>query len=394
MKAQIKFIKTLFCFFSLLAVGEAKSQIFINEIMVNPSGPNDGANMPNTAEWIEFYNGFASAIDISCWFFTDGDFAVTFPSVTSIPAGGYYIVASALGSGLTPNLDWATCGCTSGPVSQVGILTNSGEQVLLYDAAGVIVDAVIWSGGQLPDGIVTSVVGTCASQTVTFPASGATYENIGTGADGIAQERATDGSSTWQNTSSPTAGSSNSPIVLPIELIEFKAYSNENTVDLIWQTATEINNDFFTVERSADAVNFESIATIVGAGNSSQILSYSTTDDFPLKKISYYRLKQTDFNGISSYSAIVSVVINNSLGISVENVYPNPVNDKLYIEFNGGIKESLSIKIVNSIGQTLLMENKTLGNIIPIDLTSFSKGIYMLIISGDKYFYQNKIIKN
>ena len=85
--------------------------------MVNPSGTNDGANMPNTAEWIEFYNASASPVNIGCWFFTDGDFAVTFPAGTTILAGGYYTVASASGSGLSPNLNWATCGCTSGPTS-------------------------------------------------------------------------------------------------------------------------------------------------------------------------------------------------------------------------------------------------------------------------------------
>ncbi len=147
--------------------------------MVNPSGASDGTNMPNTAEWIEFHNGSSSLTDMSCWFFMDGDFAVTFPSGTFILAGGYFTVASALGTGLTPNLNGATCGCTSGPVSEVGLFTNSTEQVILYNSSGVIIDVIIWSTGQLPDCMMTSSLGSCSSQNVTFPASGLTYESIG-----------------------------------------------------------------------------------------------------------------------------------------------------------------------------------------------------------------------
>ena len=135
--------------------------------------------MPNTAEWIGFHNGSSSLTDMSCWFFMDGDFAVTFPSVTFILAGGYLTLASALGKSLTPNLNGATCGCTSGPVSEVGFFTNSAEQVILYNSSGVIFDAIIWSTGQLPDGMMTYALGSCSSQNVTFPASGLTYESIG-----------------------------------------------------------------------------------------------------------------------------------------------------------------------------------------------------------------------
>ena len=135
--------------------------------------------MPNTAEWIEFHNGSSSAADVSCWFFMDGDFSVTFPSGTFILAGGYFTVASALGKSLTPNLNGATCGCTSGPVSEVGLFTNSTEQVILYNSSGVIIDVIIWSTGQLLDCMMTYALGSCSSQNFTFSASGLTYESIG-----------------------------------------------------------------------------------------------------------------------------------------------------------------------------------------------------------------------
>ncbi|MGZ4033386.1 MAG: hypothetical protein ACXVP4_00870, partial [Bacteroidia bacterium] len=81
---------------------------------------------------------------------------------------------------------------------------------------------------------------------------------------------------------------------LPIELINFSATLNENnTVDLQWTTATEINNDYFTIERSADANNFTELSKTNGAGNSTHVLNYSSVDDTPLKGTSYYRLRQT-----------------------------------------------------------------------------------------------------
>jgi len=183
-------------------------------------------------------------------------------------------------------------------------------------------------------------------------------------------------------------------IVLPIELLNFTAsYTYKRTVELLWQTATETNNDFFTVERSIDAVRFESIANVDGAGNSSQMRNYSSVDDFPLNGISYYRLKQTDFNGMISYSAMVSISID-FLTNDVEQIYPNPTSEKLNIVFTKDTYIAFNIKIVNSMGQILFSENKNLDNIVSIDLQGFSKGIYFLIITADDYFYQNKIVRN
>ncbi|NQX98097.1 MAG: hypothetical protein HRT73_09495, partial [Flavobacteriales bacterium] len=88
---------------------------------------------------------------------------------------------------------------------------------------------------------------------------------------------------------------------LPITLLSFEATANEDKVDLKWSTSTEINNGFFTIERSADAKNWEEIVTTNGAGNSNQTIEYFETDYEPLEGVSYYRLKQTDFNGQYEY---------------------------------------------------------------------------------------------
>lgn len=386
MKKQKLFLKIIVATVLLFIYKDLKSQIYINEIMVNPSGVNDGANMPNTAEWIELYNSSASAINIGCWFFTDGDFAVTFPAGTTIPAGGYYTIASASGSGLSPNLNWATCGCTSGPTSEVGIFTNSAEQVILYNSSGVIVDAIIWSTGQLPDAMTTSVVGSCSSQSVTFPASGATYESIGSHTDGVAKERSVDGGATWQNATIPTFGATND-VLLPIELLDFTIELNEKAVNISWLTLTELNNDFFTIERSIDGLKFESLKTINGAGNSFSVINYTTKDEKPFKGTSYYRLKQTDFNGSYSYSNIKSVYLNESNQIEV---YPNP-NETGLLKIATDGSNPFEIKLVDSLGR-IIYETKLNDSLSEIDLSVFEKGVYMLFITNQNSSLIKKII--
>ena len=112
---------------------------------------------------------------------------------------------------------------------------------------------------------------------------------------------------------------------LPIELLSFTASARDNldVVDLQWTTLSEINNAFFTIERSTDAFHFDPVFDIDGAGNSTQKINYVATDDNPMNGISYYRLKQTDFDGVHSYSAIVAINIHRSE--SFLKVFPNPV---------------------------------------------------------------------
>jgi len=110
---------------------------------------------------------------------------------------------------------------------------------------------------------------------------------------------------------------------LPIELLFFKANLVDETVDLFWSTASETNNDYFTIERSNDGIQFKELGTMPGAGTSIQELSYNYRDHKPLQGTSYYRLKQTDFNGKFEYSATVAVEFLG--GDHNFIIYPNPV---------------------------------------------------------------------
>jgi hypothetical protein len=164
---------------------------------------------------------------------------------------------------------------------------------------------------------------------------------------------------------------------LPIELLSFNATSQKSHVHLEWLTASEINNDYFTIERSKNAVNWEEIAIINGAGNSNQLLHYNLIDDQPYFNISYYHLKQTDFDGNYTYSDIKAININ--LPKSDIIIYPNPTNGQINIQ--GDKEEVKYLKINNFLGQDLtkLVEvisiNETWKT---LDLTRLSQGIYII----------------
>ena len=169
------------------------------------------------------------------------------------------------------------------------------------------------------------------------------------------------------------------PVPLPIELLNFDASFNQSTVQLTWQTASEVNNDFFTIERSSDNLLWEEVSTVAGAGNSSTLLVYETVDYQTITGISYYRLKQTDFDGSFNYSSIVS--INTDIDFNTSNViiYPNPA----YKEINiiGTAVELAEIKVLNLIGQDISILTSSIdinGEKVSVDLSQLNPGIYYI----------------
>lgn len=168
-------------------------------------------------------------------------------------------------------------------------------------------------------------------------------------------------------------------IGLPIVLLTFRAETPSNSkVKLIWQTATEINNDYFTIERSKNGINWESVKIIGGAGNSSHIINYSSSDDNPFPGVSYYRLKQTDFDGRAETFPEVRVKIEKIIDSQVE-IYPNPTQHEISVEGNRIDIEQISI--CNDFGQNvttqvkLIKKNKTQ---LIVDLSALKSGVYYI----------------
>jgi len=138
---------------------------------------------------------------------------------------------------------------------------------------------------------------------------------------------------------------------LPIELLSFTGEYTSKGNQLKWITATEINNDFFNLERSSDGRNFESIAILKGYGNSTQELNYGYLDVWAPEGVNYYRLKQTDFDEKFSYSNIIA--LRSLKKDELFLVYPNPATGSFIVSVKDFNREGYDIRITNSIGQTV-----------------------------------------
>jgi hypothetical protein len=160
-------------------------------------------------------------------------------------------------------------------------------------------------------------------------------------------------SSTVSNFSPFTFASlSNAENALPIEMLFFEAKAVDQKINLSWSTATEFNNDFFTIEKSKDGKAFEKVVSVKGAGNSITILNYTAEDLNPYPGVSYYRLKQTDYDGAYTYSNVVAVKIEAPIANGFE-LYPNPLlkDQNLTLNFLGNQNENVDLKIIDQMGR-------------------------------------------
>ncbi|MDN5200450.1 T9SS type A sorting domain-containing protein [Fulvivirgaceae bacterium BMA10] len=182
---------------------------------------------------------------------------------------------------------------------------------------------------------------------------------------------------------------------LPITLVSFEAHKRNNIkgetyVDLKWATASEINNDFFTIERSSSAEDFEVLATIKGAGNSNALLKYAWQDDEPLAGISYYRLKQTDFDGTFTYSDIKTVKIQN---VSPVRLYPNPASSTLHVYLENETEDNqVKLTLFNLLGSELKQINHQLGkgiNVVDLNTVELESNMYILSIESQNGEHQS-----
>jgi hypothetical protein len=162
---------------------------------------------------------------------------------------------------------------------------------------------------------------------------------------------------------------------LPIELLEFTAAPDGKNVITQWVTATETNNDYFLVERSIDGAVFETVGRVDGAGNSTQLLTYTFVDENAVAGTSYYRLRQVDFNGSFSLSPIVAV---NLIPETTASVYPNPSADGVFTFLQGSVAVN-EVAVFSSNMQ--LVKTVTLGpNDKPIvSIQDMADGIYFII---------------
>jgi len=184
---------------------------------------------------------------------------------------------------------------------------------------------------------------------------------------------------------------------LPVSLINFNAKKNDFTTVLSWSTLSETNNDFFTIERTLDGVNFTEIDKLKGAGNHNGILNYSSLDTNPANGKNYYRLKQTDFDGKFEYSKLVMVEFEGIISEKSISVYPNPNNgNNINVSISGVQNKSLiALRLSNSKGAEVLNSNITAATgfaNVQLQTSDLANGIYYLQIIIDGEINNQKII--
>lgn len=166
---------------------------------------------------------------------------------------------------------------------------------------------------------------------------------------------------------------------LPVNWISFTASAtNPGEVQLNWSTASELNTDRFEVERGFDGKVFAPIGTIKASGNSSEIRQYTYTDRRVDSETVYYRLRQFDLDGTSTYSEVRRVRFYQTPDFSV---YPNPADDQICIRMTSQDQDEAEINVIRMDGKTVLSMTTT-DQLTELDLSQLDNGIYFLQVTG------------
>ncbi len=180
-----------------------------------------------------------------------------------------------------------------------------------------------------------------------------------------------------QNGDRFTIGNTNFALPLPIQLISFEAMAQQSEVKLTWSTASELNNDFFTIQRSQDGETWQDVTLVKGAGTRNFRTDYETTDGLPFDGVSYYRLKQTDFDKQYSYSPAKRVELGSEFQLKV---YPNPSSGTFTV--STGFEITLNnIRLINSVGQTIPIQLQSDQSSTTLTSQSVAPGIYILQVT-------------
>ncbi|MCB0397764.1 MAG: T9SS type A sorting domain-containing protein, partial [Flavobacteriales bacterium] len=181
---------------------------------------------------------------------------------------------------------------------------------------------------------------------------------------------------------------------LPIELMSFDAVAEGDHVNLKWITASETNNNYYTVERSSNGYDFEKILTRPGAGNSQEVISYKDKDPDPLPGMNYYRLKQTDFDGNFHYSPLVAVMFGDPNKMELLTLYPNPTHGRVYYTVSSPEEGTVVVEILDVSGKHIISSYQGVEkgmNRLQLDLSQLSEGAYQFRLVTDNEVYSRNL---
>jgi hypothetical protein len=263
---------------------------------------------------------------------------------------------------LSNNLQWHNGGCAGSPTTVIvnGTLTfTGGGKLQLATGSNVIINP----GGVLSDDNYTG-------NNNLIDIGGVNIWNASVEGGPV--------SGPWQNGNS----------TLPITLRSFYGIQDNSTVQLYWSTASELNNHFFTIERSEDGENWKSIGNHNGGNNSNTELYYSFGDKNPIIGTSYYRLVQTDYDGVSETFEPIKI---NFIKKSSFLMFPNPAQDIVTLTFNDDYIFN-QITFYDVFGKLVLLQDIENSTNLTFDITSLPKGIYFVSCKGDRTISTQKLV--
>jgi hypothetical protein len=198
----------------------------------------------------------------------------------------------------------------------------------------------------------------------------------------------------WVGLNSFGAFSVASPTSLPIELKEFTGRQQGEVNVLNWVTLSELNNDRFEIQRSSDGAEFEIIGVVNGQGTTNRISRYEFTDLNPLTGRNYYRLRQVDFDGKSSFSKVILITLSD-LNIFV-TISPNPVSHQARIVISGlsaGVTSWLEVCDLNGkIIRSVELVSPASRHEVLMDVRGFADAVYLLRLKSSRGVFISKMV--
>ncbi len=298
----------------------------------------------------------------------------------------YAITCVSLGNG-----DWdnpATWSCGAVPSPGDTIIIAAGDTVTL-NSTEILLGApmlIVVNGYFLFDTPSAKLHLECGSEIVISPTGEIASSGVGQPSHNIK----ICGDEVWQGFDGPLLG----PIIitgpLPIELVNFEIEQINSIVTANWETASEYNNDYFTLQASVNGEEWVDVVYVNGSGTTSETQFYQADYDNRESNFPYYRLKQTDYNGTSSFSQVLSVQTTNSVSLTA---FPNPVNGSLVTLTWEESNSSLDVLVIDLSGRTIETRHDVSNGQVVFNTDNWLSGYYVVQIQGAGISEQLKLVK-
>ncbi len=376
-----------------------------------------GANSPCRTVYFQTAGTYYLVVDGNAG--ANGPFTLNVTPYTASTAGDNCTNAITLSSGVPVTLNNTNCTYTMGPDDPTpaslycaGTVENTNWFLFQSDGSGSAVNVSInsvncntgyyvngfpFAGFYSASGQFGIVTGTCGGAFSAVPAvpcaslaTGATYSAS------LPNSSVTNYYLIWDGNGGAECSytiSVTNVNTLPIELLSFNAFLVGKTVKTEWTTQTEINNNYFTIEKSKEGTIWEVVGIVDGAGNSTSVLNYSKVDVNPYKGTSYYRLKQTDYDGHSSYSGMKAIEFSDDSNLSFD-IVPNPAGEDggFSLNFNHISDADYTIVIMDLTGKMVYSKNIQITDTKVEVNELLAKGMYVLQLRNADYSFTKKLI--